>query len=53
LRSPSPQEQLFDTDERVRPPLRGYVASVTSVGAYGIILAGDASNSKWPMLAVR
>lgn len=28
-----------------------YVASVTSVGVYGIILAGYASNSKFPLLA--
>ena len=28
-----------------------YVASVTSVGVYGIILAGYSSNSKWPLLA--
>ncbi len=28
-----------------------YVVSVTSVGVYGIILAGYASNSKYPMLA--
>jgi len=28
-----------------------YVVSVTSVGVYGIILAGYSSNSKWPLLA--
>ncbi len=28
-----------------------YVVSVTSVGVYGTILAGYASNSKWPLLA--
>ena len=28
-----------------------YVVSVTSVGVYGIILAGYASNSKYPLLA--
>jgi NADH-quinone oxidoreductase subunit H len=28
-----------------------YIVSVTSVGVYGIILAGYASNSKYPMLA--
>jgi NADH-quinone oxidoreductase subunit H len=28
-----------------------YIVSVTSVGVYGIILAGYSSNSKWPLLA--
>ena len=28
-----------------------YVVAVTSVGVYGIILAGYSSNSKWPLLA--
>src|SRR6202171_4865402 len=28
-----------------------YIVSVASVGVYGIILAGDASNSKYPLLA--
>src|SRR4029450_3858234 len=28
-----------------------YIVSVASVGAYGIILAGSASNSKFPLLA--